>query len=209
MLATRYGMQRWLVTSDIAEQRHIGLITAHRAHVSGHFERLVPEPVKFVRPSAVANKIVWEFIANAQPKQWQCPLNGVGSEDSHYQDAAKSCPIVANGCSIGCKDSLTGSSHNFGLFTAAQNVERVRLNELAVCTDPAAHHDGTAATRCIPASPVSDQPEWLPGGGKRRKFTILSSRFPLLSRFRLWIGVQKGPRYGGDRRLKGTPISMV
>ena len=25
----------------------------------------------------------------------------------------------------------------------------------------------------------------------------------------LWIGVQKGPRYGGDRRLKGTPISMV
>ena len=26
---------------------------------------------------------------------------------------------------------------------------------------------------------------------------------------RLWIGVQKEPRYGGDRRLKGTPISMV
>jgi DNA-binding transcriptional LysR family regulator len=25
----------------------------------------------------------------------------------------------------------------------------------------------------------------------------------------LWIGVQKEPRYGGDRRLKGTPISMV
>ena len=25
----------------------------------------------------------------------------------------------------------------------------------------------------------------------------------------VWIGVQKGPRYGGDRRLKGTPISMV
>lgn len=25
----------------------------------------------------------------------------------------------------------------------------------------------------------------------------------------MWIGVQKGPRYGGDRRLKGTPISMV
>ncbi len=25
----------------------------------------------------------------------------------------------------------------------------------------------------------------------------------------LWIGVQEGPRYGGDRRLKGTPISMV
>ncbi|MBX9576447.1 MAG: hypothetical protein K2X07_12510, partial [Caulobacteraceae bacterium] len=27
--------------------------------------------------------------------------------------------------------------------------------------------------------------------------------------FGLWIGVQKEPRYGGDRRLKGTPISMV
>ena len=25
----------------------------------------------------------------------------------------------------------------------------------------------------------------------------------------MWIGVQKEPRYGGDRRLKGTPISMV
>lgn len=25
----------------------------------------------------------------------------------------------------------------------------------------------------------------------------------------MWSGVQKGPRYGGDRRLKGTPISMV
>jgi transposase len=25
----------------------------------------------------------------------------------------------------------------------------------------------------------------------------------------VWIGVQKEPRYGGDRRLKGTPISMV
>ena len=52
-------------------------------------------------------------------------------------------------------------------------------------------------------------------GGKsgRRPEVLLSSLSEEVQKafwkLEMWIGVQKGPRYGGDRRLKGTPISMV
>lgn len=40
-------------------------------------------------------------------------------------------------------------------------------------------------------------------------YTLGQAWFAVRNWCKLWIGVQKEPRYGGDRRLKGTPISMV